>query len=219
MVEIERDAVRRAYDELAETYATRRSDDGRSVEILTRFLDPLSGPARVLDAGCGQGSPVLSRLSTVATAVGVDFSGEQLRLAAENAPDASLVRGDMTELPFDDAAFDAVVAYWSLIHVPADDHRTAIDEFARVLCPGGRLLVCEGTDEWSGANPDWLDSGVEMRWDIAGADATRDQLRTAGFAIADEWGAPEQLEGDGDDSGDERDEDAPWTFFSARLDA
>lgn len=227
---VERNAVRRAYDDVSEVYAAKRSEngDGRGAEILTEFLGSLSDPSSVLDAGCGQGTPVLDELSTSTTAFGVDFSREQLRLAAANVPDAALVQGDMTTLPFDDAAFDAVVAYWSLIHVPMDDHRAVIDEFARVLRPGGRILLCEGTNEWVGENPDWLESGVTMAWNIAGAETTRDQLRSAGFAIEDRWGAPEVLEGDEEqeqeqDADDEEDEDDdddfPWTFFAARLEA
>ncbi|MFC4549673.1 MULTISPECIES: class I SAM-dependent methyltransferase [Halorussus] len=221
---VERDAVRRAYDELAETYAAQRSEGGRGTEVLAEFLDSLPESPRVLDAGCGQGTPVLRRLDAVGPAVGVDFSREQLRLARTNAPGASLARGDMTALPFDDDAFDAVVAYWSLIHVPLADHPTVVEEFARVVRPGGRVLLCEGTEEWVGENPDWLDGGVEMQWEIAGARATRNQLRNAGFDVVEEWGVPEPFESDdeesddrteGDDSGG--DEDA-WTFFAARLD-
>jgi len=95
---------------------------------------------------------------------------------------------------------------------------TAVGEFARVLRPGGRALVCEGTGEWTGENPDWLDSGVGMQWNIAGARSTRDQLRAAGFEVVDEWGVPETLEeGSGEDGGGD-DGDLPWTFFFARLD-
>ncbi|NIS29986.1 MAG: methyltransferase type 11, partial [Actinobacteria bacterium] len=54
---------------------------------------------------------------------------------------------------------------------------------ARELRPGGRLLVSEGADEWVGDNPDWLDTGVRMEWAVAGADATRAQLRAAGFEV------------------------------------
>ncbi len=217
---VDKDTVRRSYDELADVYASERSEDGRGTEILEAFLDSLSAPTRVLDAGCGQGTPVLARLSEVTAASGLDFSREQLHLAAENAPDASLVQGDMTALPYAEGTFDAVVSYWSLIHVPMDDHGAAIDEFARVLRPGGRLLACEGTDEWAGENPDWLDSGVAMEWNIAGATATRDQLRSAGFAVVDTWGAPENLAADGDDGdGDDQDDGDDWTFFSARLEA
>lgn len=212
---VEKNAIRRAYDELAETYAEQRSESGHDTGVLDEFLGSLSAPTLILDAGCGQGTPVLTRLSSVVTAIGVDFSREQLRLARETARDAFLLQGDMTALPFKDGVFDAVVAYWSLIHVPMDDHQPVIDEFARVLRPGGQVLVCEGTNEWIGDNPDWLGGGVEMQWNIAGAEATRDQLQKAGFTIIDRWLVPESLEEDDDTS---EDTEIPWTFFSARID-
>jgi len=232
---VEKDAVRRGYDELADAYAAWRSEGG--MEELAAFLDGCVGfasqpaPLRTLDAGCGQGSPILARLCASTDTVGLDFSREQLALAEKNAPGAALVQGDMTALPFAGESFDAVVACWSLIHVPSEDHQAVLEEFARVLSPGGWLLVNEGTDAWTGENSDWLDAGVEMQWSIAGAEATRNQLRDAGFAIAEEWGAPETLGDDeagpgrddsagGGDSDDEdgSEDDDPWVFFSARLD-
>jgi len=187
----DRETVRRGYDELAEAYAEKQSADERARSILSAFLDSLAEPTRVLDAGCGHGDPVLRRLSAVATAVGLDFSRGQLRIAADSAPAARLVQGDMTSLPFRADAFDAVTAFDSLIHVPLDDHRTVIDEFARVLRPGGRVLLSEAPGEFERTNPDWLGEGVEMTWEMAGADATREQLRTAGFRVEVEWDAPE----------------------------
>jgi SAM-dependent methyltransferase len=202
----ERDAVRRGYDDLEERYADARPGGAREVALLEEFLEPLSDAARVLDAGCGAGVPILRAVSSAATALGLDFSREQLRLAAANAPRASLVQGDMTSLPVSDGVFDAVIAYHSLIHVPFEDHQTVADEFARVLRPGGRLLVSEGPCEWSGSNPDWLGSGVEMQWDIAGADATRDHLRSADFSVTEEWDhRPSEESGE------------HWRFFAAQL--
>ncbi|NKE35397.1 class I SAM-dependent methyltransferase [Natronococcus sp. JC468] len=215
---LERDAVRRSYDELAETYAANRSEDGRATELLARFLESLPDSSRVLDAGCGQGTPVLERLGESTTAVGLDFSRAQLALAADSEADAALVQGEMTSLPFGRSTFDAAVAYWSLIHVPTGDQSAVLDEFARVLKPGGRALVCEGTDEWRGTNPNWLDSGVGMEWDLAGAAATAAGLRDAGFEIVDRWGVPEELDGAGGD-GDEEDPEHPWTLFDARLES
>lgn len=212
---VEKDAVRRAYDQMGEIYAAQRSGHDRGTEILRQFLDSLSEPGRILDAGCGQGTPILSRVSTSATAIGVDFSRGQLRLADENVTDALLVQGDLTDLPFRDSVFDAVVAFWSVIHVPMDEHQAVFDEFTRVLRPGGRALVCEGTTEWIGENSDWLESGVEMQWNIAGADATREQLRTAGFTIVQCCGAPETLENDEEST---EDDDLPWTFFDVQID-
>lgn len=212
---VDKDGVREAYDELADIYAAQRFEDDRGMVILREFLNTLSDSPSILDAGCGQGTPVLSRLSESTTAIGVDFSHEQLKLAADNASDASLIQSGMTTLPFDTATFDAVVAYWSLIHIPMDEHQTVIDEFARVLRPSGRILLCEGTNEWDGENPDWLGSGVKMEWNIAGAETTRDQLLNAGFAIVDEWDTPSPLEAD---RKHEEDDNSPWTFFSGELD-
>ncbi len=214
---VEKGAVRRAYDELAETYAEQRADDGPGMIVLDHFLDSLTEPTRILDAGCGQGTPVLSRIATDTTAIGVDFSHEQLRLAETTVPESLLLQGDMTDLPFNACVFDAVVAYWSLIHVPLEDHQTVLDEFARVLRPSGRVLVCEGTTDWSGENPDWLGTGVEMQWNIAGAEATGDQLRSAGFTITDRWRVPDALDASADDSSND-DAALPWTFFAAHLD-
>ncbi|WP_128476440.1 class I SAM-dependent methyltransferase [Halorussus pelagicus] len=203
----DRDAVRRAYDEMAETYAAERSERGRGVEILTAFLDSLPENPRVLDAGCGQGTPVLRRVAESGDPVGLDFSREQLGLAYETVPGAPLVRGDMTALPLEADAFDAVTAFHSLIHVPSGDHETVLAEFARVVRPGGRVLLTEGIEEWSGANPDWLDSGVEMRWDIAGVEETKNQLERAGFTVEDEWRVTDEL----------ADDEVEKPFLEARL--
>jgi len=203
---VEKQAVRRAYDELGASYGAQRDSGG--LTALDAVLEA-ADPDRVLDAGCGPGRPVLERLDAATAAVGLDISREQLSLAAERVPETPLLQGDMTRLPFGDDAVDAVVAYWSLIHVPLDEHQAVLDEFARVLRPGGRALVCEGREQWVGENPDWLDSGVEMSWELAGAEATREQLRTAGFTVEREWGAADSLDDD--------DETEPWVFIEGRL--
>jgi SAM-dependent methyltransferase len=205
-VMVEKDAVRRSYDELGTSYGAQRDSGG--LEALDALLDA-ADPDRVLDAGCGPGAPVLEWLDETTAAVGLDVSRAQLELATENVPGARLAQGDMTRLPFAADSFDAVVAYWSLIHVPLAEHGAVIEEFARVLRPGGRALVCEGREAWTGENPDWLDSGVEMAWEMAGAGATREDLRSAGFSVEREWGAADSL--------DEDDEAEPWVFIEARL--
>ncbi len=188
----ERRAVREAYDEMADIYGERETSETRP-EPLKRFLGDLDAGDRLLDAGCGQGETLAA---ADATGVGLDFSLEQLRRARKRT-DAALVQGDMTTLPFADDAFDAACALYSLIHVPLEEHRTVIDEFARVLRPGGTLLVTEGECEWVGSNPDWLDSGSEMRWEIAGEDATREDLRAAGFDVRGTWSVPDPTTEDG----------------------
>jgi len=55
------------------------------------------------------------------------------------------VVGDARSLPFDDAAFDAVIGRRFLHHVPEDDRRTLLEESRRILKPGGRLVILQGT--------------------------------------------------------------------------
>lgn len=203
----DKDVIRQGYDELAEVYAAKRSTDDREIAILETFLDSVPGSALILDAGCGQGTPILRRVSETTTTVGLDLSRSQLQIAADAVPSARLVQGDMTQLPFRSNAFDAITAYDSLIHVALNDHQTVLDEFARVLCSGGSLLLSEAPEERERTNPDWLDTGVEMRWSMAGAEATREQLRNAGFRVVNEWDAPKTPE----------DEPKPL-FFLAKFD-
>jgi SAM-dependent methyltransferase len=214
----DRRAVRRGYDELAAEYAERRESDGRGLALLDDLLAELPTEARLLDAGCGGGRPVLARAAGTTGAVGLDFSREQLRLAGRTVPAADRVQGDLTELPFSAGSFDAVVAYWSVIHVPLADHPTVFEEFARVLRPGGRLLACEGATEWVGENPDWLDSGTGMQWEIAGRETTDRQLASAGFDVTARRGVSESLSaGDDEDGSGDAEREDPWILFDARL--
>lgn len=186
-----KEIVRQGYDTCAETYAERNSTDERRVGILQEYLGALSTPARILDAGCGHGTPTLRQVNQELTVVGLDFSREQLRIAHETGFAGGLVQADMSELPFQPSVFDAVTAFDSLIHVPLADHQRVIDEFARVLRPGGSVLLSEAPEEFERTTQDWLGGGNEMTWTMAGTETTKDQLRDAGFTITKQWDAPQ----------------------------
>jgi ubiquinone/menaquinone biosynthesis C-methylase UbiE len=194
----ERRAVRDAYDEMADHYYdeyTKPVSEDEPAEPVEQFCEVLDPTDRLLSAGCGAGDAPLA--AGGAAAVGLDFSREQLSLGRADH-EAALVQGDMTALPFADDTFDAVAALYSLIHIPLEDHQSTLAEFGRVLRPGGTLLVTEGASEWEGANPDWLDSGTEMRWSIAGREATEEALRSVGFEIAGVWSVRDPTTEDGE---------------------
>lgn len=203
--------VRRAYDGLAPDYREARSDIDEEAALVDALLDRAPSAPRVLDAGCGAGTPVLATLADEVggasaetteggpDAVGVDLSREQLRLANGRVPEVALAQADMTALPFADGRFDAVTAFHSLIHVPVAEHGAVLGEFARVLRPGGLLLFSTGADAWAGSNPDWLDSGVEMRWSFPGLAETRRLLAEAGFAELDAQVVADELADESDD--------------------
>lgn len=129
-------------------------EDKSSIEEATnRFTDLLAerlrvGPGdRVLDAGCGIGKPALQiAASTGADVLGISVSRLQVEQATERARAEGMADhvafqyADAMDMPFADASFDAVLAFESIIHM---DRPTALREMARVLVPGGRLVLTD----------------------------------------------------------------------------
>jgi demethylmenaquinone methyltransferase / 2-methoxy-6-polyprenyl-1,4-benzoquinol methylase len=107
------------------------------------------GATRVLDLATGTGDLALELAHQgVPLVVGADFSGEMLRvaerkLAQRHETRICLARGNAMQLPFADGSFDAVTVAFGLRNMP--DYAAAIAEMARVLRPGGRLVILEMT--------------------------------------------------------------------------
>lgn len=191
----QRDAVRRGYDDLAEAYLDQRSPEADGTELLEDFTKRLPANGRVLDAGCGAGDPIAAALNTDFEVVGLDISRRQLQLACENVPEARLLQGDLTTLPFAEEVFDGIVAFHSVIHVPTDHHAAVYEEFGRVVRLGGHVLVTVGTGAWEGTNPDWLDAGAEMRWSFPDLEVSLGHLDDAGFEVLERRTVGDQLGG------------------------
>jgi len=112
-------------------------------------LADLRAEDRVLDLACGTGDILFRAAGRAQTAVGLDLTLRMLQLAAAKRhllrrsaggpkAKATLVAGDMLALPFPAAHFTVVTIGYGLRNVP--DLTLAIDEIARVLAPGGRLV-------------------------------------------------------------------------------
>ncbi|MFP5260203.1 MAG: class I SAM-dependent methyltransferase [Acidobacteriota bacterium] len=98
----------------------------------------VTGPGRVLDAGCGTGK-VLTLLGE-ARPVGLDLSATALALARKRGPFA-LTRGSAVSLPFAAGSFDVAVSLDVLANVPPAEVPPALAELYRVLAPGGALIL------------------------------------------------------------------------------
>ncbi len=132
--------VRDAYASWADTYDGPNPLITAEQPVIRRFLDGIEG-GLALDAACGTGR--LSRLlgDLGHRVIALDASAEMLAHAATNAPGAALVRGDVHRVPIEDRRIDVVVCGLALTHVPT--LRQPIAELARVLRPGGHLVVSD----------------------------------------------------------------------------
>ena len=114
-----------------------RNTRALAADLLAPWLH--RGP-RVLDAGCGPGGNG-AWLATHGDVVGVDLSPDALAFVKARRPATVPVRASVDALPFANASFDAVVGLTILYTVPDDDR--ALGELARVLRPGGAVLLVE----------------------------------------------------------------------------
>ncbi len=106
----------------------------------TRAVRPRPGE-RVLDLAAGTGTSAEPFRRAGAEVVACDFSLGMLRVGRSRLPRLAFAAGDATSLPFADGSFDAVTISFGLRNVV--DVTAALAEMARVVRPGGRLVVCE----------------------------------------------------------------------------
>ena len=150
--EIEATLARKRYEmaaALEEAIASRREYDSVWHATYARYqnsamlsLLPKDPTATVLDVGCGVGVLLQDMVGRYAYVHGLDVSAESLLLVDIDSPNLrGLVVGDGEHLPYRSAAFDAVVLRGTLHHIPNVDQ--ALQEFHRVLKPGGTLLMVE----------------------------------------------------------------------------
>ena len=119
-------------------YAGQRAIAHALLEPALAGLAGSKRPLRILDAGCGTGGNLVP-LGRLGRAVGIDLAPEAVRLCRERGVRA--LRARLESLPFRDGTFDVVTSFDVLYHAWVADDRAAVAEMARVLRPGGVLLV------------------------------------------------------------------------------
>ena len=186
------------YDDTSRHFDRTRIAVG--AEIILGYLARQSRPLdelAVLDAGCGTGAYSHAIIARVGRVDALDMSQGMLaearaKLSAEaQAGRIGFHQGSIGELPFAAASFDAVMINQVLHHLDDDAghpaHRRVIGEFARVLRPGGALVINSCTHEQL-RHAYWYyhlipEAGERMRRRFASFEALREMLTDAGFTV------------------------------------
>ena len=159
------------------------------VETALLSLLPHAGIGRVLDVGTGTGRMLEVLAPRVDAGLGVDASRAMLalaraRLARPGLGHCAVRQADMYRLPLPDRAYDLVLLHMVLHH--AEDPAAALAEAARVLAPGGRLVV---VDLAAHGRAD-LAAKLAHRWPGFADAAVWDLLADAGLLPADPLSVP-----------------------------
>jgi SAM-dependent methyltransferase len=180
------DETRTSYDAVAETYAELFGDElaGKPLDraLLAAFAETVSGP--VADLGCGPGHVTAHLRRLGCQAFGVDLSPEMVAVARRAYPGLSFSVGDMTQLDITSGSLGGIVAFYSTIHLPPDRLPLALAEFARVLAPGGQVLLAFQTGAGERLHQtDWHGHAVTLdHYRRAPADVTA-RLAAAGLRV------------------------------------
>jgi cyclopropane fatty-acyl-phospholipid synthase-like methyltransferase len=180
--------VRDGYDSIADQYmelvVRPRAKDPRSAWT-NGLLGRLTPGSRVLDLGCGPGVPTAEALVHNGHRVtGIDISPRQVALAQSNVPQGRFVVGDALESHFASRSFDAIVALFSLTHIPRDEWAPLFGRFIEWLHPEGWLLATFGMSDSAGWHEENFLGFGHTNWTNGFAPETSQRLlREAGFDI------------------------------------
>ena len=170
--------IKKGYDIIAPRYILDRDQfkNDKYLEKLDALLKPASA---ILDLGCGDGKPVDKFLVDRGHRVtGIDISSKMIELAKRRVPEAKYLVRDISELKREEYRVDAVVSFYSIIHIPKENHRELFTKINSFLPEGGLILLTLGKEE----NEEIGDFyGVEMYWSHYGPEKSREIIEEAGL--------------------------------------
>ena len=146
--------IQEYYDKTAAEWAENGYGGDGYLPCLDEFLSLLPPGGRVLDLCCGAGYETGRIRARGFDALGLDFSGESLRIARERNPDVPFFQADMLGDYSHIGMVDGILLSAGLVHIETKDLALAFAQMAKTVRPGGYVLasIREGSgklDEWS----------------------------------------------------------------------
>ncbi len=176
MIDDVREAYSRRAAEYAEVLGAMTAVHPSDRQLVTTWADDISGPA--IDVGCGPGHWTNYLAERGLDVRGIDLTPAFIAHARATYPDVRFDIGDAGDLDIETGALGGVLSWYSLIHREPDEIQIPLREFARVLRPGGDLLL----GFFEGQALESFDHTVvtAFRWPIS---KLGEELRAAGFDV------------------------------------
>jgi SAM-dependent methyltransferase len=175
------------YDRVAQRYAEAFYHELENKqfdrELLDRFAQRCQGRGRVCDLGCGPGHVARYLHGRGVETFGIDLSPETVRLARGLNPDIQFETGDMRALDLAAGSLAGIVAFYALIHIERDEVPGVLREMARVLQPGGLLLLAVHGGAGEHHATEFLGEPVSMDATFFERAELAELLQSAGFTI------------------------------------
>ena len=183
------DDTRTSYDAFASVYAdfVRHELDefplGRA--LLSHFAELVrtGGGGPVVEVGCGPGRIAAHVAALGLDVFGIDLSPAMVEIARREHPTLRFEVGTMTALQLEDESVAGVLAWYSIIHTPPDRLPGVFAELARVLRPGGHLLLAFQVGDEPRLATEILDHQVTLIFHRNRVDGVADLAAGAGLEI------------------------------------
>ena len=184
------DAIRTSYDRVADAYAEAIFHELKNKpfdrEVLTRFATAVAGRGAVVEIGCGPGH-VAGFLHGLGLDVsGIDLSPGMVEQARRLNPGIPFQTGDMTALELEDGSVAAIAAFYAIVNLSDELRRKAFGEMARVLAPGGLLLLTFHVGGEMLKEKELWGRPIEMDFYLLDPEVIRADLQSVGLTVEEQ---------------------------------
>jgi ubiquinone/menaquinone biosynthesis C-methylase UbiE len=158
--------TRASFDAVAADYSAQFTGElpGKPLDraLLAAFAELVpAGP--VADVGCGPGHVTAHLAGLGLDVVGIDLSPGMVEVAGRAYPELRFEVGSMLGLDLADGSLGGLVAYYSIVNIPRSELPAVFAEFARVLVPGGALLMAFQVGDEERHGTEWLGHRIDLR--------------------------------------------------------